>query len=464
MGFRNDVINAFNAFRGKQKEQNNKYNNTFFFGLNGYTSNDDTNLSKYLESGYNINGDVFSIINQKSSKLVSIPFCIKDIKDEDSYKKYKSFNKVTNYNPTITQKLKSTQLELKALSDNEHPMPFEMPNPNQDWNEFFKLSQVFLDLTGNVYWYKLKPENGLNSGEPIQLYCLPSHMMEIKLKKDANLLSVEDPIDYFEMTNYNYLTRFERDEVVHIAIDNPNYGMAGEQLYGQSRLRSVWNNILAINKSHDLNLEMLRNAGVFGFIHAKGQNLTDPQAKGIKERILQSKNSKDDLSNIMGSSAELGFTRISLTTDELKTFDHLKYNQKQICNALGWSDTLLNNDDGGKYDKQVSELKRVLTNSIIPDAKIFETAFNEGVLSEIKAYNGKTFIFEYKELPELQDDLATMSEWVGANVDRGVINRLTAQRMLRLPLGEDPNLEIYTVKDDVMTLEQAMLPSDNIPL
>ena len=450
-------------FNGK-KEIQNKFNETFFYGLNGFTNNDDTNLTKYINDGYNINGDVFSIINQKSSKLVSIPYYIKDIKDDANYKKANRLLKAVNYNPNITQKLRLAEYETKGLTDSEYPMPFDKPNPNQDWNEFFKLSETFLDLTGNVYWYKQKPENGLNAGEPIALYLLPSNYVKIHVKKDISITTNDDPIDYFELDMYNQLVRFERDEVVHISIDNPNYGLNGEQLYGQSRLRAVWSNVLSINKAKELNLEMLRNAGVFGFIHGKSHDFNPEKAQSLKDALNRARNSKDDLANIMGASQELGFTRISLTTDELKTFEHLKYDQKQICNALGWSDTLLNNDDGGKYDKQISELKRVLTNSIVPDAKIIERAFNEGVLSEIKAYKGKALIFDYKELPEMQDDLATLSEWVGVNVDRGIINRTTARHILRLPEDNEPLLDQYTVKNDVMTLEQAMMPNDDINL
>ena len=457
----NRIVDAFNVLRGK-KAVSNKFNETFHRWHTEYTNNDDADLTKYIEKGYNINSDVFSIINQKSNKLVSIPFYIKDIKDDLSNNKLNRLLTATKYNPTFTQRIKAYELECKALSEGDYPMPFKKPNPNQDWNEFFKLTATFLDLTGNFYWYMLMPENGLNAGQPIQLYVLPSHMMKIVLKKDANLLSVEDVIDYYEMENYNYLTKFNRDEVVHVSIDNPNYGMNGEQLYGQSRLRAVWTNILASNKGHELNLELLKNAGVFGFIHSKSSAFNPDQATAITSRMKEARASKQDLSNIMGSSFDMGFTRISLTPNELQAFESLKYNQKQICNALGWSDTLLNNDDGGKHDKQELELKRVLINTIIPDAKIIERAFNEGVLSRIKNYKGKALVFDYKELPEMQDDLETMSKWIINVVDKGIMSRKEARNAMRLPEIEDPLLELFTVKDDVMSLEDAILPKEGL--
>lgn len=461
----NNWQNALNFFGiGKGKDIQNKFNQSFFWGSNGYTSNDDSDLSKYIDLAYNINPDVFSVVNQISNKLISIPFYIKDVKDADSNVKLKRFLKSTNYDPSFTQRIKANKLEMKALSEDDFMMPFEKPNPNQEWLEFFKLSETFLKTTGNVYWYKLMPKEGMNSGEPIQIYCLPSHLMEIVLKDNANMLSVESPIDYYVLSDYKSYTKFDANEIVHISVDNPNFGMSGEHLYGQSPLRSAWKNIEASNKGLDLNINTLKNGGVFGFIHSKGTALTSDQGKELKERLKEMNKSPEDLSRIAGISSEIGFTRLSLSADELKPFEYLKYNQKQICNVLGWSDTLLNNDDGGKYDKQVSELKRVLTNTVVPDAKLLEDAFNSQVLSLIKKYRGKCLVFDYKELPEMQDDLETMSKWITSVVDNGIMNRTEARYAMRLPEIQDSNLDMFTVKDDIMSLEDAILPNEDLQI
>tara|TARA_R110002072_G_scaffold133633_2_gene274186 strand:+ start:8436 stop:9824 length:1389 start_codon:yes stop_codon:yes gene_type:complete len=452
---------AKNFFRGgKAKQVQNKFNESFFWGSSGNTENDDNDLKRYIDLAYNINPDVFSVINQISNKLVSIPHYIKEVKDTASNVRLKSFMKSTNYDPSFTQRIKANKLEMKALSEDEFIMPFDRPNPSQDWLEFFKLSETFLKSTGNVYWYKLMPDEGMNAGEPIQLYCLPSHLMEIVLKDDANMLSVDTPISHYILTDYKTFTKFKETEIVHISVDNPNFGMSGEHLYGQSPLRAAWKNIEASNKGLDLNINTLKNGGVFGFIHSKGTALTSDQGKELKERLKEMNKSPEDLSRIAGISSEIGFTKLSLTADELKPFDYLKYNQKQICNVLGWSDTLLNNDDGGKYDKQLNELKRVLTNTVVPDAKLLENAFNYQVLSLIKAYKGKCLVFDYKELPEMQDDLETMTKWITSVVDNGIMNRTEARYAMRLPEVTDSNLDIFTVKDDIMSLDDAILPTD----
>ena len=172
----------------------------------------------------------------------------------------------------------------------------------------------------------------------------------------------------------------------------------------------------------------------------------------------------EDLSRIAGISSELGFTRMSLTSDELKPFEYLKFNQKALCNVLGWSDALLNNDEGGKYDKQSEERKRVVTDTIIPDTKVLADAFNEGILSTFKNYKGKEFGFQYKEIPELQDDLNILIDWITKAVDSGLITRNEGRYAMRLEGIEDENMNTYTVKDDIMTLQDAILPTDDLEM
>lgn len=451
--------NSPSTWFGGNKQTLNKFNQAFFWG-NTTTVDDDANTKRYVDLAYNINPDVYSVINQISSKVISIPYCVKKINDDKAYVKLKRLQKASNYNMSITQKVSALTLEAKAISEDEYGMPLEVPNPTQNWDEFFKLSDTFLNLTGNVYWYKLMPEDGMNKGVPIQIYVLPSHMMEIVLKENASLLSVENPIDHYILKEYNSFIKFKKENVIHISVGNPNFGLSGEHLYGQSPLRAAWKNIEASNKGLDLNVNTLKNGGVFGFIHAKGTPLTMDQAKELKLRLKEMNNSAEDLSRIAGISSELGFTRLSLSADELKPFEYLNYNQKQICNVLGWSDTFLNNDEGGKYDKQIEEKKRVLTDKVIPDIKLLVEPFNKEFLQLFKGYQDKVLVFEYKELPELQDDLETLIKWISQAVDIGLITRNEGRNAMRMMRVEDANMDVYTVKDDVMTLEQAMLPND----
>jgi HK97 family phage portal protein len=452
------------SFFKKDKDVINKFNESFFLGSNTTTNNDDNDLKKYIDLAYNINPDVFSVISQMSSKAISIPYGVKEIKDKKSNNKLNKLLTSSKHSLNATQRIKALKLEYKALESDELDMPLERPNINQTWDEFWELSYIFLKLTGNVYWYKVSPEDGMNKGVPIELYVLPSHLIDIVLKENANMMVQESPVDYYLLTEYNRFTKFYKDSVTHISVNNPNFGFNGEHLYGQSSLRAAWKNIEASNKGLDLNTATLKNGGVFGFVHAKGTPFSEPQAKGLKDRIKEMSNDTQELGRIAGVSAELGFTRLSLSTDELKPFEYLKFNHKAICNVLGWSDSLLNKDDGGKHDKQTEERKRVLTDTTIPDTKVIASAFNNEILGLFKGYENTVFAWDYKDIPELQDDLDTLINWVTKAVDTGLLSRNEGRYAMRLEPSEDPNMDSFTVKDDVMTLQDAILPQDELKL
>ena len=120
--------------------------------------------------------------------------------------------------------------------------------------------------------------------------------------------------------------------------------------------------------------------------------------------------------------------------------------------------------DCGPQDegKQELELKRVLLNTVIPDAELLAEAFTKSVLQLVKGYEKAEFCFDYKDLPELQDDLETLMKWISVAITEGVITRNEAREVIGMELHSDSNMDIITVKDDVMTLEEAILPKDDV--
>lgn len=181
-----------------------------------------------------------------------------------------------------------------------------------------------------------------------------------------------------------------------------------------SPLRSALRNINSQNSAIDLNVKTLQNGGAFGFIHGKSTPLTDIQAQSLKERLLEMDASPHRLSRIAGASSDIAFTRISLTTDELKPFDYLKYDSKAICNVLNWPDELLNNDGKstlGNTDTTQAR-KQAITDNILPDLVLLESSLNKEFLPRFKGYEKAVIKWEVDELPEMQDDMEAMMNWL----------------------------------------------------
>lgn len=421
----------------------------------------DQNNKTYLEKGYNYNSDVYAVVSQKATEVTRIPYSVKSVKDDHQKERFTQFVYMVKGVLTPDLAIKKIQYETKAFEEKELPLPLERPNINQTWREFFALYETFMDLTGNFYIYLKAPEDGMNAGVPVEMYVLPAHLMQIVLKDNVDLLNNESPISHYILTEGKQFIEFTQDEVVHIKYPNPNFDMAGSHLYGQPPLRSALTNIQSSNSATRLNARTLANGGSFGFISTK-EPLTEPQALSLKNRLVEMDMNDERLSNIAGSSKEVVFTRISLTTEELRPFEYLEYDQKAICNVLHWDDKLLNSDDGAKYDNYKIALRRAITSGVSPNLRLLESAFNNDILPRFKNYKNTVLMFDESQLPEMQEDMEKLTKWLNDALDRGVISRDEYRLAINYTELGTPEMMVHTVGMNIISLEDAVTPAEDI--
>ncbi len=448
------LVTSANFLMGRGEQSiRNKFNNAFFWGAGNYT-NYDQNADDYLEKGYNINSIVYSIINQQASKSASIPFSIKRIEDEKAVRKLNQIRSATKGDYTVQQTVRKLLLEDKAFSDEVVPLPLIAPNITQTWTEFIALYKTFLKLTGNVYIYILSPKEGPNTGKPLQVYILPSHLIQIVVKPKVDLLGIESPVKSYILTEGGQYIEFMAEDVIHIKYSNPNYDESGSHLYGQSPLRAALRNIESSNTAVNLNVRTLKSGGAFGLIHGKSAALTEKQAAELKERLKEMNSSTENLAKIAGVSVDVGFTRLSLTSAELKPFDYLEYDENQIAKILSWSI-----DDGKRSDfgGTINELrKQRITDNIQPDLELFAEAINTEFLVRFKGYEKTVIEFDYTELPEMQTDIKDLVEWLKDALDRGVINRDEFRIAINYPAIRDDDMTAFTVNQETITLKESL--------
>jgi len=390
----------------------NVFNNAFFQWLGGGFTNYDPHNKTYLEKGYNTNPDVYAIINKQSVKTVSVPYCIKEIEDKEQYRKLQSLELSTKGNLSLLQTVKKKSLELKAYSDKEIKFPLEQPNPTQTWADIWALYKTYMKITGNYYLYIMSPEDGANANVPMMVYALPAHLMQIVLKPNAGMLTVENPIDHYLLIEGNQSIKFMAKDIIHVKYSNPNFDLQGSHLYGMSPLRSALRNINSQNSAIDTNIKTLQSAGAFGFVYGKGTPWTPEQAASMKEKLVEMDASPERLSKIAGASGEVGFQRISLTTDELKPFDYLNWDRKTICNVLNFPSKLLNEDNTGALSNNdtADARKQLITDDIKPDLVLLQDALNKEFIPMFKGYENSVIEWDVTELPEMQVDMKIQAE------------------------------------------------------
>lgn len=387
----------------------NYFNEALYKMVGMQTTTYNSTLEILIVKGYGENPDVNAVVNQMASKSTAVPYIIKPVEKEEVYKQIKRFPN----NPTFLQQKKLKLLKEEAYGDIEQPMPLDKPNPNQTWEEIIYLYKIYLKVCGNVYFYRLSNL----MGQPIGLYILPSHWVQIVLKNKASSLSIENPVDYYIMEQGNQFVKFDRDSIIHIKRSNPFYNQNGSHLYGYSELMAAIRNINSSNSGIDQNVRTMQNSGAYGFLHAKdGQSpLSAEQGQSLKERLLDMRNDSGFLSNIAGASAAIGFTRISLTTDELQPFAFLSNDRRTLCNCLNWPIDLLNEERSGTgfgVDGVIEARKRAVTDNIKPDLDLLAGYLNLEFIQKFKGYEKSVIEFDISELPEMQTDISKMIDWM----------------------------------------------------
>lgn len=170
--------------------------------------------------------------------------------------------------------------------------------------------------------------------------------------------------------------------------------------------------------------------------------------------------SPERLAKIAGFSAEVGFTRMSLTSDELKPFDYLKFDKEQIAEVLNWS---IDDSNRGDFGGTINEIKKSrITDNIAPDLDLLTKAFNAEFLPRFKGYENTVLKFDFMELPEMQTDIKDLVGWLKEALDRGVIHRNEFRAAINYVKSEDSNMDVHTVSTSVMSLDEALDTNFNI--
>ncbi|KKK62088.1 hypothetical protein LCGC14_3007820, partial [marine sediment metagenome] len=188
-------------------------------------------------------------------------------------KTYESYLK----NPALKNYIKKKDIEIEEIES--HPFLDLMKNVNPQRNEFDlkNETELFLELTGNGYWY-LVPSN-LRGADgrylPAEIWVLPSQRVTI-------VPSATEFIDHFELRRQGFgnLVRYEPEEIVHFRFPNPN-----DVLYGMGPLQGAANAVDVNQYIKDYEIGLFKNQARPDFVikMEKGTKMDEPQQKRFME-------------------------------------------------------------------------------------------------------------------------------------------------------------------------------------
>ena len=364
----------------------------------------------FVDDGYVANDIVYSIIKLITDKAKIAPFHVYKVVDEKAAKKYKSLAAQKDINLKELETLHKKAYELYTGDQRLNEL-LKYPNEEDCWSDLVEQWCGFKLITGNSFIYGKLIEAGNNQGKPFELFALPSQYMAII----ANI-NVFPPTRAGYQLYYGQMWSFDTKEILHDKYFNPQWGVTGGQLYGQSPLRAAAKNLTRSNEAKTAAVASFQNGGPAGVLFMNDERF-DPtsgqaQAQALKTAVSQ-KGGAANFNSIAVSGYKVDWKQIGLSPVELNIIESEKWDLKALCNIYGVPSQLLNDSDSKTYNNQREGEKALTLRCAIPLLNSLTENLNRKLHTDW-GYKGTNLYVDYdlSVYGELEANKAEQTEWL----------------------------------------------------
>jgi HK97 family phage portal protein len=364
----------------------------------------------FVDDGYVANDIVYSIIKLITDKAKLAPFHVYKVVDEKAAKKYKSLAAQKDINLKELETLHKKAYELYTGDQRLNEL-LKYPNEEDCWSDLVEQWCGFKLITGNSFIYGKLIEAGNNQGKPYELFALPSQYMAII----ANI-NVFPPTRAGYQLYYGQMWSFDTKEILHDKYFNPQWGVTGGQLYGQSPLRAAAKNLTRSNEAKTAAVASFQNGGPAGVLFMNDERF-DPtsgqaQAQALKTAVSQ-KGGAANFNSIAVSGYKVDWKQIGLSPVELNIIESEKWDLKALCNIYGVPSQLLNDSDSKTYNNQREGEKALTLRCAIPLLNSLTENLNRKLHSDW-GYKGTNLYVDYdlSVFGELEANKAEQTAWL----------------------------------------------------
>ena len=364
----------------------------------------------FVDDGYVANDIVYSIIKLITDKAKIAPFHVYKVVDEKAAKKYKSLAAQKDINLKELETLHKKAYELYTGDQRLNEL-LKYPNEEDCWSDLVEQWCGFKLITGNSFIYGKLIEAGNNQGKPYELFALPSQYMAII----ANI-NVFPPTRAGYQLYYGQMWSFDTKEILHDKYFNPQWGVTGGQLYGQSPLRAAAKNLTRSNEAKTAAVASFQNGGPAGVLFMNDERF-DPtsgqaQAQVLKTAVSQ-KGGAANFNSIAVSGYKVDWKQIGLSPVELNIIESEKWDLKALCNIYGVPSQLLNDSDSKTYNNQREGEKALTLRCAIPLLNALTENLNRKLHTDW-GYKGTNLYVDYdlSVYGELEANKSEQTEWL----------------------------------------------------
>lgn len=405
----------------------------------------DPNRQNYTSDSYQTVGAVYECVDIIVKKIIACPRIVYRVKSQKEYKKYQAAQEKGNLLEMLLCKAKALEeVDMPAIEN-----LLENPNPNMDGDAMMELLAGLYLLTGNSYLYGNAgfPDN-IAAGKWSELWPLPG---------PARIISggYMEPVKEYIMQQYVQDKPFPANRVQHFKTANYDYSSTGSQLYGLSPLRAYLYSMDTIKNADKQGDKQMKNGGTFGLItpENKEDSFSQPQLDQVQESLTEAYKSNNELARMVPLSIAMKWQQIGMSAGDLDLLEIKNASGDDVYR--GYHIPLqFRSQDTATYNNLPVANRQLVYNAVAPVTRRFSRLLTRFICTPYNTSHA-TYIIEldFTSLPELNDDMLTVSQWLDNCWDLTPNEKREVKRWGR---SSEPGMDKIWLPNNIVLMEDVL--------
>lgn len=264
----------------------------------------------------------------------------------------------------------------------EHPFLDMLVHVNPLINRFdlFELTQLYLEMTGNSYWYV--PKNGLNI--PSQIWVIPSQNMRIVPDKNSMLKGYVYKLGTVDIP-------FDVSEIIHF-----KFSSITSQLYGMSPLAAVSSSFVFDQNIRNFENTLMKNNARPEAILESPNSINDKEFERLRAQWKEQYGGERNSGKTIILEKGLVYKPITMSAKDIQFMIGRKNAREEICAAFGVPLSKVTVEDVNKANAKMGEWQ-YSKDTIEPRLRRNEEKINEQLMP---MYDDNIFVAYDTPIPE----------------------------------------------------------------
>lgn len=297
----------------------------------------------------------------------------------------------------------------------DHPLRrlIERPNPFLTEFELWELTLMYMYLSGNAYWEKVRSR----SGQVVELYPLRPDRVQI-VPDDNKYISGY----IYEIGGQKY--PIDVDDIIHFKFNNPL-----DDFLGQSPLRAALRQVSVDNEATDYAKSLLENSAIPGVVITTQTTLDDEVTERLKKKWMQ-KFGKKKRGEPAFLQEGMDIKTVGMTMTDLAFPDLRSISETRICAVFQVPPILVGANTGlqrSTFANYEEARKSFWQETISPLLSRLAQVANRSLMTEFEKDSKNRAYFDTSDVSALQSihnerwtrvDKAAVSGWITVNEAR----------------------------------------------